>query len=199
MSTAKTADIATYDIADDGCFVFCTPLLVPMVPSKPAKGQLIAVAAVPAYNKWDCGVTAITAALSHHGFHVVTNPQIQTRTEKDKTVEKFSVWPRTDGQDPATTSNSVLHELLNVAHAMGVASTNSGSINITPVQHALLRLQHRDVDGQVASGSLQALLPDPLSRLNRVPFVVYAPSVKAKTIVIVITVGGVKVTITVRW
>jgi hypothetical protein len=70
----------------------------------------------------------------------------------------------------------------------------------------LFRLRLSDsaaADGQIASGSLKVSARNPESGLlgdeTRAPFVIYAPSVRARTIVIVITVGGVKVTITVRW
>jgi hypothetical protein len=197
-----TTDSATYDVGEDGIFVFCTPLLT--------KAAMPAAAAAKAgttvtFNKWDSGVTAITKALSflekQDDKHVVvvTEPPISTSVTADKgevvtKPEKFGTWPR-----PASAwhqeSNSVLHQLLNVAHAIG-----NGPTAITPAQHVLFRLRLSDsaaADGQIASGSLKIVVPN-LGE-TRAPFVIYAPSVRARTIVIVITVGGVKVTITVRW
>lgn len=169
MVTAKaTADSATYSISsqrDGGSFVFCTPLLVSMVPSKIVKG-VVTAAAVPAYSKWDCGVAAITRALELYGYEIYRNPHVMTTVaEKEKELvgvtEIFGEWPRKQGEDAATTLNSVLHHLLNAAYAIGAASTLAGGgIAITPVQYAAIRLQHRDVDGQVASGSLQVLHDD---------------------------------------
>jgi hypothetical protein len=205
--------------SDDGTAIYCTSVPVAAVAATvrpPTVG-------VPAYNKWDNGVDAINAALAIHGFtvfpgpvvrsYLVTTPATKTAPEvrEVKIDETIGTYTKTNNLPDRFTPRpnaTVLHQLLNAAAAIGSSAAAIGSsatttkeINITPVQYALFGLRHRDLaaaDGEIASGSLDVTATGSTDKIPAT-FVIYNPSVKARTIVIVITVGGVKITITVRW
>lgn len=96
---------------------------------------------------------------------------------------------------PAT---DVITELLHTAHAIGATPTGFAQVN--HAAYALLgNLRYADcaVAGEVASGSFKATVNDsPLVKHGT--FIIHTANPNAKSITITITVGGVKVTITIR-
>ena len=180
----------TAHASDDGTVIYCTPLVV-------AANNAVKPP-IPAYNKWDNGVDAITAALAKHGLTVVPNPVVTSYSYTIDPITKLPTSTRVTKQ-----ISDVLHQLLNAATAIGSASTAAITpVAITPFQYALFGLRHRDLaaaDGEIASGSLNVKSANSPTDVIPATFVIYNPSVKAKTIVIVITVGGVKITITIKW
>jgi hypothetical protein len=146
--------------------------------------------------QWDGCIRAITAVLDS------LNVTVSSVSMSTATTSRTGTGTTTTGTTDVTGAD-VLRALLTTARTVGVAGTTSvgiESLHATP--YTALQLQYTDiaVTGVQASGSFSVShISEKYVNVNRASFVIFPPSVKARSIVIVITVGGVKVTIIVRW
>jgi hypothetical protein len=146
--------------------------------------------------QWDGCIHAITEVLRSFNITVSDVSMSTATTSKTGTLTNPTPAP--------VTGADVLRALLTTARTVGVTGTTSvgiESLNATP--YTALQLKYTDiaVNGVQASGSfsVSSHSSETYVNVNRASFVILPQSVKARSIVIVITVGGVKVTIIVRW
>lgn len=137
---------------------------------------------------WSSAVAAISATLS------------ASKEFKDLTLTApaIKVPDTKSGAASSCTPNQgeVLTELLNAAYAIGVCDAVPRASS-----HAVLGLRYTDLaDGVQVRGVLRLASAGIMLSLDKAGrFDIYTPDAKSKSIVIVITVGGVKVTIIIRW
>jgi len=136
--------------------------------------------------QWDNATAAVIALLSRRG--VTIQPQTVTLVTPGATGTNAVLY---------IGATDVIMELLNTAHALGTAPTATAPAFNTSA-HVVLGL--RTDPGEVAIpneqawGSFKATLKE-VSQHGT--FVIH--TAKAKSITITVTIGGVKVTITIRW
>jgi hypothetical protein len=93
--------------------------------------------------------------------------------------------------DKGASADAVLEELLNTAYQIGIGQT----ADTRPNRDAYTVLGFDDVN---ATGAFN--VSSPVDKTTKhAEFKIHAPPTKARSIVIVITVGGVKIKITIRW
>ena len=93
----------------------------------------------------------------------------------------------------AATGEQVLAELLNTAYLIGIGQ------DTRPNRDAYTVLGFDDVEATGAFNVGNGGFNDAVATETLATFKIHTPSTKARSIVIVITVGGVKIKITIRW
>ena len=136
----------------------------------------VAPPTLTADRRWNQALVAIKASLN----------------DRNIDVPETAAWIQVDGNhiQRTWTGDEVLLELLETAYLIGMNSAPSITAYTT------LGLLHTN---EVTTGSFKAKSSKEDNPVSYARFQILPPSVAARSIVIVITVGGVKVTITIRW